>query len=571
MASRLDLDSPSVRRQLIMTLIQNTPAAYAVLGRDYRIMFLNDFFMQSRKVEGPVPVGETCYNIVNGGEPCPQCAVREAIEGGRPARVLRKDVLADGTTTYSDDFAVPIADPLAGGFDCVLRVMVDRTEEMRLRERNGRIFLDVICSLIGLLEKKDPYTCAHSRNVGAISAKLVRHLGLGPQAAFRAALGGMLHDLGMLFVPDGILEKQAGLSDQEYATVKEHPMFTWLLLAGMASFGPLREIAIAHHERWDGKGYPNGTSGEAIPVEARVTAIADTYDAMTSDRPYRRALSHGEAMAEIGKLAGTQFDPRIVGKFVQMAEEGGMDREALVAASHDVPKGTAADFVLYAHRHGKAGPHGAARRAAGDLDGVMASDPFLESIFNNTPAFYAVIDESFNVLFASESLAAATGKPSAELLSGKCFDMMDKRMRCFQQGGGGILCPAVGAFATGERQYALMEEDIGGQKLYFDNFAVPLELDGADGGKIKCCLEIMFDRTREKNAQCALEGDLRQLIAKMRTMVEDILPEAAAGAREIVREAGSFGECPDNIRAGLSGLSAAREAPIPGISNFWTT
>jgi hypothetical protein len=101
-----------------------------------------------------------------------------------------------------------------------------------------------------------------------------------------------------------------------------------------------------------------------------------------------------------------------------------------------------------------------------------------------------------------------------------------------------------------------MELDDGGRTLYFDNFAVPVELDGADGGRIRCCLEIMFDRTKEKSVRMGLEGDLRRLIAKIRSVVEDILPETSANAREIAREASSFGEYLDGVKAGLASMGA---------------
>jgi PAS domain-containing protein len=493
MVSRLDLDSPQVRRQLIMTLIQNTPAAYAILSRDYKVMFLNEFFMRARNWDGPVPVGETCYNTINNGVICPQCAVREAIDGGRPARMLRKDVLADGTATYSDDFGIPIVDPETGEFDCILQVIVPRTEEMRLQEMHNDIFLEIVHSLIGLLEKKYPYTSAHCRNVGAISAKLARHMGMGSRAVFRAALGGLLHDLGMLYVPSIILEKDVGLSEEEFAAVREHSLFAKLLLAGLASFDPLVDIVVAHHERWDGGGYPGGRAGGDIPVEARIIAIADTYDAMTSDRPYRGALSHAEVMEEIGRLAGSRFDPDLAAGFARMVWESGMDKAALVAPAVK-PSAPTAEFTLYEHQTKRRGPT-AIRPGARSLEDVMASDSFLESIFDNTPAFYTVVDESYGVLYASESLAAATGKSRGELLSGKCCDAMGGGMPCARQGGAWPSCPAARAFSTGRREYALMEMTDGGpapggdgrpgQKLYFDNFAVPIELDGADGSRIK--------------------------------------------------------------------------------------
>jgi PAS domain-containing protein len=433
---------------------------------------------------------------------------------------------------------------------------------MQIRERNNVIFLDIIDEMLKLLEKKDIYTCMHSRNVGTISAKLTHYFGLGDHAVFNAALGGLLHDLGKLYIPDDIIHKPSKLDDKEYQTMKEHPLFTWLLLTGLSSFASLRDVAIAHHERWDGKGYPNGLSGEQIPIEARITAIADTYDAMTSTRPYRTALPHDVAIEELKKFAGVQFDPDVVAKFVKMIGHGNLDREALIAPIEALSY--AVDDDLYHYTHYRMPEKGKAKAAPqpddlGQLDGIMQSDSFIESIINNTPAFYTVMDDAFNVLYVSENLVAATGKPPEKLIGTKCFDMTDKKMRCFQFENGAVLCPVVRAFATGEEQYALFEEDFLDQKLFFDVFAIPIELENKEGEKIKCCLEIMFDRTREKNIQRTFEGDLKQLISKIRDMVEDILPDVSANVREIVQEANSFSDYLDNIKAGLSELVSSSD------------
>jgi HD-GYP domain-containing protein (c-di-GMP phosphodiesterase class II) len=257
--------------------------------------------------------------------------------------------------------------------------MLDRTAEMDLRERTNGVFLEVIHSLMKLLEEKDRHTCQHCRHVSAISAKLTRYLGLGPRAVFTATLGGLLHDIGKLYIPDEVLNKIGELDGKEYAIVKEHPIFTWLVLSGLSSFKSVRDVAIAHHERWDGKGYPKGAGGEDIPIEGRVTSISDAYDAMTSGRTYRPAMPHAEAMAEIKRVAGTQLDPRLVDGFVAMVEEYGHDRESLVAPVHEVKVPLAEDFVLYLHRPSSADarardlnsppPYSSAGRAAAPMDG----------------------------------------------------------------------------------------------------------------------------------------------------------------------------------------------------------
>jgi len=182
----------------------------------------------------------------------------------------------------------------------------------------------------------------------------------------------------------------------------------------------------------------------------------------------------------------------------------------------------------------------------------MISDQFIESVLNDTPAFYSVVNEAFDVLYVSNNFAELMGKPREELLSGKCFNMVDKKKPCAMADGGSPLCSVARAFATGERQYSLIEEDLGGHRLYFDNYAIPIELEGPAGENIRCCLEILFDRSAEKTAQRAFEHDLAQLVDKVSNMVEEILPEVSANAHEIIREANILSAYLDGIKAGLT-------------------
>jgi hypothetical protein len=182
------------------------------------------------------------------------------------------------------------------------------------------------------------------------------------------------------------------------------------------------------------------------------------------------------------------------------------------------------------------------------MDNPAITDSLVESVLNHTPAFYSVVDEAFNVLYVSDNYAGILGRTRQELLSGKCFEMVGKGGPCYIVDGS--LCPVARAFQTGERQYSLLEEDLRGRRLYFDNYAVPIEMEGPDGESVRCCLEILFDRTREREIQGAFENDLGQLVEKMSSMVEEILPEVSANAQEIIREADRFGKYLGGVRGG---------------------
>ena len=175
--------------------------------------------------------------------------------------------------------------------------------------------------LRGAIEARDPSTQGHSARVTAIAEAIARRLGWGEARLALLRLGGPLHDIGKLGVSDAVLCKRGRLEPDELAVIREHPTLGAKILLRLAAFRGAIPYVLYHHERWDGTGYPTGRSGEAIPVEARVLAIADAFDAMTSDRPYRRALSHEEAVAEVERCAGTQFDPELVDIFVELFGE----------------------------------------------------------------------------------------------------------------------------------------------------------------------------------------------------------------------------------------------------------
>ncbi len=133
---------------------------------------------------------------------------------------------------------------------------------------------------------------------------------------------GLLHDIGKITISDSILDKVPPLTDLEWKETKRHPEVGYSILSSVNDYASLAEYVLAHHERWDGRGYPRGLKGEEIPVLARIIAIADAYDVMVSDRPYRKGMSHEDAMVEIHRCSGSQFDPEVAKVFVEIMQEG---------------------------------------------------------------------------------------------------------------------------------------------------------------------------------------------------------------------------------------------------------
>ena len=192
------------------------------------------------------------------------------------------------------------------------------TTNRRLEESH----LSVIGALLGSLEAKDRYTEGHSAATMFHSVAVAKKLGLGTDEIAAVQLGALFHDIGKIGIPDGILRKPEKLTDEEWIEMRLHPLIGANLLAHVPNLDRVRPIVLAHHERFDGSGYPNGLSGNQIPLAAQIIAVADTYEAMTSTRPYRPALSREVALAELRAVAGKQLNPLVVDVFIQVLREG---------------------------------------------------------------------------------------------------------------------------------------------------------------------------------------------------------------------------------------------------------
>ncbi|MDO4393982.1 MAG: diguanylate cyclase [Bacillota bacterium] len=189
-----------------------------------------------------------------------------------------------------------------------------------------------IFALIAAIDAKDHYTAQHSKNVARYAAILAAANGMSDDQIRMIFAAGLLHDIGKISIPESILGKTGKLTDEEFETMKGHVNCSIEMIKHLPSMDYLVPVAVGHHERWDGKGYPRGTAGEDIPVSARCLAIADSFDAMTTDRPYRKGMSIEYAAKEIKKGGGTQFDPELAELFVKLIEEN----EIIVQSQIDI-------------------------------------------------------------------------------------------------------------------------------------------------------------------------------------------------------------------------------------------
>ena len=174
------------------------------------------------------------------------------------------------------------------------------------------LLMGVLHALTATIDAKDPYTCGHSNRVAIISKRLAESMGLPAQRVQQIYLAGLMHDIGKIGVPESVLCKPGRLTAEEYEAVKKHPGLGAKILGGIRQLDDVIAGILCHHERLDGRGYPQGLCGDEVPQDARIIGLADCFDAMSSDRTYRKAIPLEAVVSEVRKCAGTQFDPKVV-------------------------------------------------------------------------------------------------------------------------------------------------------------------------------------------------------------------------------------------------------------------
>ncbi len=210
---------------------------------------------------------------------------------------------------------------IESGIKSIEQMNTIKTINKQLHDKNEeleRAYLDTIGILRQTVEAKDPYTRGHSDRVSEYSVLIGKKLGLDEKTLHILKIGGLFHDIGKIGIPDSILLKESKLSDEEYSQIKNHPMIGVHMLGDAAIFSDILPIVKHHHERYDGRGYPSQLVGDDIPYVARIAAVADTFDAMTSKRSYRDSLPIDVVRAEIERCSGTQFDPNIAKVFLDI-------------------------------------------------------------------------------------------------------------------------------------------------------------------------------------------------------------------------------------------------------------
>ena len=204
-------------------------------------------------------------------------------------------------------------------------------QNAQLFEEIRQMFLSTIQALADAVDAKDPYTHGHTRRVSMYAVAIGRRLRLSARELEDLRMAAILHDVGKIGVPEAILNKPGRLTKEEFDQMKQHPVRGYQIVARIPAMARLTPAILYHHERYDGKGYPEGLAGEEIPLAARILAVADAFDAMTSDRPYRPGMPLDQAVEELKRNRGTQFDPQVVDAMLEYIESADFEYDRALA------------------------------------------------------------------------------------------------------------------------------------------------------------------------------------------------------------------------------------------------
>jgi HD-GYP domain-containing protein (c-di-GMP phosphodiesterase class II) len=205
---------------------------------------------------------------------------------------------------------------MAGNIEALVRRL-----KKALRQ-NQELFLETIRTLAAAIDAKDRYTRGHSERVSSYSMAISKHLGLSQEEVFRVHIAAILHDVGKLGIKDGILNKPGGLSDEEFEVMRKHPAIGAQIMSPIRMLKDIIPGIRNHHETWDGNGYPDGLQAEQIPMVARIIGIADTFDAMTTTRPYQQAMTLDYVLSKMKAMSGSRFDPMVIDAFMAAVKAG---------------------------------------------------------------------------------------------------------------------------------------------------------------------------------------------------------------------------------------------------------
>jgi PAS domain S-box-containing protein/putative nucleotidyltransferase with HDIG domain len=312
------------REAYFRALIENSAEGIAVIDRQGIILYQSPALKQLMGYEAKESIGQNVFDDLHPEDtPRLQRLLEEGIR--TPGAIIHFEYRArhaDGTWRRFEAVGHNLLhEPFIQGVVINYR---DITERTLAEERLAHAYDSTLEGWARALELRDKDTEGHTRRVTELAVKLARAMGLTEEQIVHLRRGAILHDIGKISVPDSILHKTAPLTEAEQAIIRKHPLHAYAMLSPIEYLRPALDIPYCHHEKWDGTGYPRGLKGEEIPLAARIFAVADVYDALTSDRPYRPAWTKEAVISYIRRQRGRHFDPQVVDAFLTlMAQEQG--------------------------------------------------------------------------------------------------------------------------------------------------------------------------------------------------------------------------------------------------------
>jgi diguanylate cyclase (GGDEF)-like protein len=296
--------------RLINDALRNTDLAFRYGGDEFAIILpqsgTNDAFMVAERVRGRIAAEMSKRDI--------------KISTSLGLASWPSDGVTSDELVNAADRALYYAKETGGNRTCVASMMLPSLiGDDTMRTTTEREVLSTIHALAATIEARDPYTYGHSRKVSSYAVALAEAIGLPSEKVTIISTAALLHDIGKVGIPDEVLNKAGKLETEAWVLIHSHPTLSTTIVGHVASLVSCLPAILHHHERWDGLGYPDGIKGESIPIEARILAIADAFDAMTSSRPYRNRLSYKKVLQELKRCSGTQFDPKLIETFLPIA------------------------------------------------------------------------------------------------------------------------------------------------------------------------------------------------------------------------------------------------------------
>ncbi|OGO04124.1 MAG: hypothetical protein A2Y60_04250 [Chloroflexi bacterium RBG_13_54_9] len=290
------------------------PYGLVMISIDFEILNVNPAFCNLLGKTKEKLIGNRCYQVLHGRDtPIDDCLMKKTKLSGQP------DFVETFEPALNAWLVIGTSPILNERYETVgaIHSIRDITERKQVEDALKNAVLETLEALSQVVEANDPYTAGHSTRVTELAVAIAKEMTLDEDQLDILRIAGPLHDVGKVGIPGSVLNKPTKLTQAEWWMVRSHPLVSAQTADRVAAFKKAVPVIRHHHEHWDGSGYPDGLKGKDIPLLARILTVADGFEAMTSERPYRRALTEEEARSELENCAGTQWDPEVVRVFLE--------------------------------------------------------------------------------------------------------------------------------------------------------------------------------------------------------------------------------------------------------------